>query len=400
MFSLIPFTLIGQISEIFSSSEAVSSSSYHIATGNIDLDAAPELVYVRDGDYLYVIDGSTGEVEWDGGSVFSSIEVGQNPIYDLGDGTFALTFRANYDGDYRACIYQNGSVTTSTGALSSASYHLATGNIDADSAPELIYVRDGDYLFIVDGVTGQIEWEGGSSFRSINVGQNPIYDIGDGTYALTFKASVGGANRICIYQNGSITESAGTMNYAAYHLATGNIDLDPAPELVYVRDGDYLYVADGITGEFEWEGGSEYSSITVGENPIYRVYDNVNLLTFRASTDEGYRVISIGELPLDNTNTQSFAPVESDISQNFPNPFNPITNIHYKLLNDSQVKLIIYDVTGREIRSLANEHQVAGDYTTIWDGTNNEGIHVNSGMYITRLIANDYEETIKMIYIK
>lgn len=399
-FSTVPFSLIGQIAEVFSSSETVSSASYHLATGNIDSDSALELIYVRDGDYLYIIDGESGEVEWEGGSVYSSIETGQNPIFDIGDGTLALAFRASFNGDYRACIYQNGSVTTSTAALGSSTYHLTTGNIDSDPASELVFVRDGDDLFIVDGASGQIEWEGGSAYSSIKVGSNPIYNTGNGTYALTFKANVNGANRICIYQNGSVVESVGTMNYAAYHLATGNIDLDPAPELVYVRDGDYLYIADGVTGQFDWEGGSEYNSITLGDNPIYNTGTGAGLLTFRASTDEGNRVISIGELPSQNTTSPILLPQKSEIYQNYPNPFNPTTNIKYSLPKDSFVKLLVYDVGGREVKALANKFHPAGNYSATWDGTNEQGVPVNSGMYISRLKVDGLEESIKMIFLK
>jgi trimeric autotransporter adhesin len=84
-----------------------------------------------------------------------------------------------------------------------------------------------------------------------------------------------------------------------------------------------------------------------------------------------------------------------ELSQNYPNPFNPITKIDYNLPNDSKVSLIIYDVTGREIKVLVNELQKAGYYSVTFNAAN-----LASGIYFYRLIGNNFDKTKKMVLIK
>jgi serine protease AprX len=77
------------------------------------------------------------------------------------------------------------------------------------------------------------------------------------------------------------------------------------------------------------------------------------------------------------------------LEQNYPNPFNPATVIAYAIPSESAVSLKIYDVLGREIRTLVNDMQQRGRYTLTWDGNDLKGLRVASGMYIYRLEASD-----------
>ncbi|MBT4484201.1 MAG: T9SS type A sorting domain-containing protein [Candidatus Latescibacteria bacterium] len=81
-------------------------------------------------------------------------------------------------------------------------------------------------------------------------------------------------------------------------------------------------------------------------------------------------------------------PLPFNIQPPYPNPFNAETTIHYELPNDCKVELVIYDILGRKVAVLENEHKHAGAHTTVWNGTNNEDISVVSGVYIFRLKAD------------
>ena len=84
------------------------------------------------------------------------------------------------------------------------------------------------------------------------------------------------------------------------------------------------------------------------------------------------------------------------LSQNYPNPFNPITKINFALPNNANVKLVIYDVMGREVvRLVNNEFKQAGRYTVDFNGQN-----YASGVYFYRLEAGDFVQAKKMILIK
>jgi len=88
------------------------------------------------------------------------------------------------------------------------------------------------------------------------------------------------------------------------------------------------------------------------------------------------------------------------LHQNYPNPFNPITTIKYDLPEEVHVKLVIYDIMGREIRTLVNERQQAGYKSVIWDARNNHGMQVSSGYYICVMQAGDSRKNHKMVLMK
>jgi hypothetical protein len=91
-------------------------------------------------------------------------------------------------------------------------------------------------------------------------------------------------------------------------------------------------------------------------------------------------------------------PQTYNLSQNYPNPFNPITKINYELPKDGRVKLVIYDILGREIKTLVNELKQAGRYTVEFNGT-----QYASGVYFFRIQVdggNSYTAVKKMVLVK
>jgi hypothetical protein len=93
-------------------------------------------------------------------------------------------------------------------------------------------------------------------------------------------------------------------------------------------------------------------------------------------------------------------PSEFGLSQNYPNPFNPTTKIEFTLAKSGYVTLQIYDVLGRKVRTLVSEQLSSGYKSVIWDGKNDDGKDVASGVYFYRLKAGGFSETKKMVIIK
>ena len=81
--------------------------------------------------------------------------------------------------------------------------------------------------------------------------------------------------------------------------------------------------------------------------------------------------------------------------QNYPNPFNPSTNIKFELPKTGNVKLVIYDVLGREVETLLNEKLNAGSYEAVWNADK-----YSSGVYFYKLETGDFTQTKKMILMK
>ena len=97
----------------------------------------------------------------------------------------------------------------------------------------------------------------------------------------------------------------------------------------------------------------------------------------------------------------SLLPNEYVLFQNFPNPFNPETNIYFTLKENSIVTLEIFDILGRKIKSLIKEEVMnSGLQNAKWDGTDFYGNKISSGIYIYRIKANDYIDSKKMILLR
>ena len=88
-------------------------------------------------------------------------------------------------------------------------------------------------------------------------------------------------------------------------------------------------------------------------------------------------------------------PKEFRLYENYPNPFNPTTNIKFDIPKSSYVQLIVYDVLGREIKTLVNENMNAGRYDINWDGSS-----YPSGVYFYKMVAGDFVNVRKMVLLK
>ena len=93
-------------------------------------------------------------------------------------------------------------------------------------------------------------------------------------------------------------------------------------------------------------------------------------------------------------------PLKTDLYVNYPNPFNPTTNLKYSLAKDADVSLIVYNMLGQEIKTLVKEKQAAGYHTIQWDGTDEAGQQVTSGIYFYTFKADGMIKTQKMILMK
>ena len=93
-------------------------------------------------------------------------------------------------------------------------------------------------------------------------------------------------------------------------------------------------------------------------------------------------------------------PAEFALHQNYPNPFNPTTQIKFDLAEDGLVTIKIFDVMGRELRTLVNSVRTAGYHSIQWDATNQLGEGVSAGMYIYMIQAGDFISTKKMVLLK
>lgn len=99
-------------------------------------------------------------------------------------------------------------------------------------------------------------------------------------------------------------------------------------------------------------------------------------------------------------NAETTAPTDFALEGNYPNPFNPATEIVYALPQQVHVTLTVYDVSGREVRRLVNASQAPGRYRVRWDGKDAQGQSVRSGVYFYRLATDVWQKTQSMALLK
>ena len=93
-------------------------------------------------------------------------------------------------------------------------------------------------------------------------------------------------------------------------------------------------------------------------------------------------------------------PLNYSLSQNHPNPFNPITSLRYDLPEDGMVNITIYDMMGRIVKTLVNSSQTAGYKSVQWNATNDRNEPVSAGLYLYTIEAGEFRQTKKMVLLK
>lgn len=135
-----------------------------------------------------------------------------------------------------------------------------------------------------------------------------------------------------------------------------------------------------FSGEtYEYDAQGRLTKVTYGDSmSIAYTYDNnSNILTIEVESP----VTSVAE------GESELLPKVFALEQNYPNPFNPSTTIKYQLPAASEVKITIYNLLGRPVRILIDEEKPAGFYSINWDGLNDRGVKVASGIYLYQIKA-------------
>jgi len=136
------------------------------------------------------------------------------------------------------------------------------------------------------------------------------------------------------------------------------------------------------------------------KNPVgwwYFYVDDVVVAgyVFRSDLGETYDQMYVGGAKLAAHSASEFS-----VTQNYPNPFNFATEFTLSLPVDTKVSFVIYNIAGQKVKTLADDYMNAGTHTLTWDGTNEVGQVVSSGIYFYRLVAGENLVTKKMMLMK
>jgi len=129
-----------------------------------------------------------------------------------------------------------------------------------------------------------------------------------------------------------------------------------------------------------------------------------HLFIIERRADEEKSLVHVWQVQAQSTGVETMGsarrPKEVSLMPNYPNPFNPSTVIRYNLPKATRVEIIIYNLFGQKIKTLVNERQTAGAKEVLWDGRNERGQRVSSGVYLYRIKTESFSTSRKMIMIK
>jgi hypothetical protein len=163
-------------------------------------------------------------------------------------------------------------------------------------------------------------------------------------------------------------------------------DAPPGPNLL----GYNVFLDDminfiGTTTDTEWQ----YEDLVAGQAYVAGV---------SAVYDDGESIVM--EYPFVPVDAGDIIPLVTELRGNFPNPFNPDTQIAFSLNKQSHIQITIYNIRGQLVRTLVDEQRDANNYTVTWNGTDDNRKPVSSGIYFYKMKAEKYVSTKKMILMK
>ena len=165
------------------------------------------------------------------------------------------------------------------------------------------------------------------------------------------------------------------------------------------RENPEIYYKRSTNGGASWDietrltnqvANSLYPSIAVSGTKVHVVWQEGR----NGATEIYYKQNPTGN-PIGIININSEMPEKYSLSQNYPNPFNPMTNVKFSIVKAGDVKIVVYDVQGREVQTLVNERLNAGTYEVKFDGS-----MLTSGVYFYKMLSEGFTETKRMLLIK
>jgi len=134
------------------------------------------------------------------------------------------------------------------------------------------------------------------------------------------------------------------------------------------------------------------SDFTIGETFYYRL----GAVDLAGNMSDYSSVVSITLLSIDG----GLIPEDFALHQNYPNPFNPVTTLRYDLPENSLVDITIFDMLGRQVKTLVDQTQDAGFKSVVWNATDDYGKPVSAGIYLYKIQSGEYISTKKMVLLK
>ncbi len=275
--------------------------------------------------------------------------------------------------------FSPGTVTTANRATHWATPHTVTVTApdDPNAYSESGVIKHtgigGPYEDIdIDSIMVQV-WD--DEARSVTL-SNPVLIVNEGETA-TYTVVLGSRplNTVAVTLASSVPDKA-SFTPESLEFTTLNWDAPQTITLKALRDAD-----------------TDADTATITHEAANGGYDEVDAAELVVVMNDTGTVTSAED-------AEDTLPTDFALEGNYPNPFNPFTEISYSLPQQAHVNLTVYDMAGREVHRLVNASQPAGRYQVRWNGTDAQGLPVRSGVYFYRLATESWSKTQSMVLLK
>jgi hypothetical protein len=208
-------------------------------------------------------------------------------------------------------------------------------------------------------------------------------------------------------QHGTITLSTNSLVFP--QTAIGSQDTLPAT--IYNQGQAHLIIQDitnTLTDVFEVVWNPMDSVITGGDSliidvvfkPVAQTMYSDDITVHNNDTPVTIHLEGSGMISGLVDHLAGTVPTEYVLYQAYPNPFNPSTTIRYQLPHTTSVRLVVYNALGQQVQTLVNSRIEAGYHEVTWDGKNNAGMQMPSGVYLFRMETENFQQVNKMMLMK
>lgn len=411
---------------------SISSYLWDFGDGNSSTAANPSHTYAAAGSYnvnLTVTDN--GGAQDSDGAVATVTNPANNPPTANANGPYSGTVG-------NAIAFSSAGSNDSDGSISSYLWDFDDGNTSTQANPSHTYTAAGTYnvtLTVTDNdgaddsdvATATVSSGGGGSWVTITYddfesGWGSYVDGGSdcrrsandnqyahqGTYCARIRDNTSTSN----FTHGSTYDATGydqiRVSFWYYPRSMDNSNED---FWVQFYDGSSWQTIATYARNIDFQNNNFYEEPGVVITSSQYNFPNNMRIRFVCDASGNSDWVYIDEVHVEGHTVSSSAsmgggmsllaiPDAYDLGQNYPNPFNPTTQIRYALPEQSDVSIKIYDISGRLVKTLVNTNQAAGNYTRVWNGRNENGLKVSSGIYIYHMVAGSFVQTKRMVLLK
>jgi hypothetical protein len=191
---------------------------------------------------------------------------------------------------------------------------------------------------------------------------------------------------------------------------SNNVSADPGFNTDVVNHTDKLLAYVGKIATNTLDSAWYYKPSGVQYPPVWPVPENLTYsnTSLQSAGTDGFAVGDLNWFPAQKAkyltdvkiDKGAKVPTTFSLSNAYPNPFNPTTNIQFNIAKNENVRLVVFNILGQKIKTLVNGEMKAGSYTATWNGKDEFGTSVASGIYFYRLESQSFNSTKKMILMK